>query len=682
MSIESRFTVAEFRELCFSIVEHAAWSLAAREPGRQPAVEFAGTLSDRRNRVLQSIELAGIDFLPALHRTEKLLSGLINLPAGETPRELLDKRVLDEACHLAAILESNSMDAPPPGGDPLFHLSAEHRKFVLTFEGDLVRAGKESMTNEEWHGLSSPQRFLAAVMQMCNFHREQAVNKTFCLPPTDALALERGVQLLELGIQPPRIFSPIQTSIRRPYGTYLSFADPGPGHLEVTVRDLKLLQGTIVHIEYIDRGTIAEKSLTEAYRIPSIRHVARIRLMVGESSPCTVYIGRPTFESKRFENDIIKSAHTIAAACSAMFGMGIADCKVAMDGMTASEAVQFMKAVAGNTIRDRFTQRLSAAFNLNSDLEDDRIAGQNPVKLDRGLATAQVAIRLTRDGHFDKVTWDGAGDGESKPLVPDQLKVHELLELVHSAHENGLETYISAGMDANNMRLVTGVGVGGVGIGTKLHNRAPVTNAIGRVNPAAVLRVLQNRNEAANQPAGIAAVRLAQLDWLFYEIQTNHLLSGLRATISPLRTGLYDTLKSYWMKADEADRIPFHDSLKEWAEKADTFLKSIQPSPNVDDGPTTWRPYGRTLGGTRDTPTSTATEGIAVSKSTTAPVEPAHPVLVKAQQILAAFRALHRPAGDVATPTGAHDPTAAQIRELEQLIEQQDIPGIRSWLQQ
>ncbi len=339
------------------------------------------------------------------------------------------------------------------------------------------------------------------------------------------------------------------------------------------MRDRDLLHGTIVHIEYIDRGKIAEKSVTEAYRIPSVRHVARIRLVVGDTSPCTVYIGRPTFESKRFENDILKSAHTIAAACSAMFGLGIADCKIAMDGMTASEAVQFMRAVSGNTIRDRYTQRLSAAFNLNTPLTDDRIASQNPVSLTENFAIAKCSIVLTRKGHFDKVTWDGAADGPSLPLIPNQLKELRLLELVHEAHGNGLETYISAGMDADNMRSVTAAGVGGVGIGTKLHFRDPNTLAIGRINAEEVRKVLENRDFAAPQPPGKAAEALARLDWFFHDLNQSDALEFLRKTVQDLRSRLYESLKAYWQAATDGARIATHKAIQEQIQGTDSCCR-------------------------------------------------------------------------------------------------------------
>ena len=49
--------------------------------------------------------------------------------------------------------------------------------------------------------------------------------------------------------------------------TYLSFSDPGDGHLAVTVRDKNLLNGLIVHIEYIDRDNVDDREQVEAFAL-------------------------------------------------------------------------------------------------------------------------------------------------------------------------------------------------------------------------------------------------------------------------------------------------------------------------------------------------------------------------------------------------------------------------------
>ncbi len=356
------------------------------------------------------------------------------------------------------------------------------------------------------------QVFLCAVSEMCRWYREKKETR---FSDVDRLALRRAYQLLDRGTPLITPFQPILTSPERSYSTYLSLADPGPGHLRSTVLEKELLAGTIVHVEYIDRDGIANKDILEAYRMPAIRYAARIRLQVGDETPCSVYFGRPVFQNKDFKLDLLKTAHTSAAACSALFSLGVAECKIAMDALTTKEAILLMQVISGNVIRNKGKQRLSAAFNLNSNLQDDR--GQSPRTISNPIDIAELGIGLVREGHFNKITWDGASSkpGLSTPLLPDQVSPSQMLSLVHQAHEFGLETYISAGMQATHMEIAAQVGVGGVGIGTRLHE--PVDEKTGLLGPllrSEILACLNARNAGANSIVGRAARRLAVLDWL------------------------------------------------------------------------------------------------------------------------------------------------------------------------
>jgi len=627
---------------------------------RRSAENAVGKGLDRRDAITTNVRDWDITFGGVANDIDKVLGDLVHgAPETYTPAPLND------VCHLAAILETADLEAAPSAAKPLFTLSVNNGQFVLKFEQKLEQAGRQSMSDSEWAGLSRPQSFLAAVSQMCGRHRKPPTSETG-YPPVDTLALERGVQLVERGILPPRAFAPIQTSDLRPaFQTYLSLADPGPGHLEVTTRRQDLLEGTMVHIEYIDRGKITDKSKTEAYRIPSIRHVARIRLVVGDATPCTVYIGRPVFESRRFENDVLKSAHTIAAACSAMFGLGIADCKIAMDGMTASESVLFMEAVAGNTIRDTATQRLSAAFNLNSPLTDDRDKAHQPKIVTDRLEIARLSIKLasSSSGRFDKVTWDGASDGASLPLIPNQLSPLELFGLVHEAHSRGLETYISAGMDAGNMGSVTEVGVGGVGIGTKLHFRD--TGAIGRINDQEVAKVLANRNFAALRPPAQAASLLARLDWLYFEIHQTKAFASLRKQVGELRTSLFQGLESYWQSPNESDRISMHPVIKQLLEAARRDWVKLVEGISPQHTPAAVRPELRTLSA------GEATLGIADLL--------VHPLKHKAMLFVAAARREEELRRSGAPQLDAPLISPERVRELEALIAANDLVGIQAW---
>jgi hypothetical protein len=385
-------------------------------------------------------------------------------------------------------------------------------------------------------------RFLSTVMQMCASHRK---NNRKDLNEADVLALEHAYSILDQYGRLPAAYSYIRTDEFRPYQTYLSFADPGDGHLAVTVRDSELLRGLIVHIEHIDRESVSDKSIVEAYRIPPLRMAARVRLNVGIETPCTAFIGRPTLEGGSYKLGRLKAVHTIAGACTAMFALGVAECKVAMDSLTAAEAVDFMQAVAGNVQRDPERQRLSAAFNINTSLLDDRKKQVNPVKVDDKVAIAQLAIDLTVQGRFNKVTWDGAAEGPSQPILGGQLTTQQLLRLVHSAHERGLETYISAGMLPVHMYGAALVGVGGVGIGLKLHYLDAATNRPGPIEPKLVKSALDHRNQAAATVAGRAAGELARLDW-------DYSRSLLSKPVNLLRQDLFEALLGWHSSANPA----------------------------------------------------------------------------------------------------------------------------------
>ncbi len=100
--------------------------------------------------------------------------------------------------------------------------------------------------------------------------------------------------------------------------------------------------------------------------------------------------------------------------------------------------------------------------------------------------------------------------GHAKPILVGQLKRVELLSLVHSAHEKGLETYISAGMQPEHMRDATYTEVGAVGIGTSLHHRSK-DGIIGQVDAVALRKVLEVRKGGIERVPAILASDLAHL---------------------------------------------------------------------------------------------------------------------------------------------------------------------------
>jgi hypothetical protein len=317
----------------------------------------------------------------------------------------------------------------------------------------------------------------------------------------------------------------------------------------VTCAASDLLEGTVVHIEHIDRDGENNREIVEAYRLPAAVNAARVRLHSGSAAPCTAYIGRPVFENGvqlrqgteiyapvAFERDLLKSVHLTASAATAMFMNGVADCKIAIERLSVRQAIEFMRAVAGNVVRDHALGRqyLSAAFNINLPVWDDR--GDAPRLITDRYAIARLAIEITRQGRFNKVTWDGATNVVPSLPIIEQLTRAEWVELVHLAHEVGLETYVSAGLKPAQIRDCAHVGVDGVGIGTSLHYRNPETNAIGQLNANAVRETLRHRDAAAQEPLGRGARLLARLDRLFCE-------GSIPAQLEPARQELYVAMR-------------------------------------------------------------------------------------------------------------------------------------------
>ncbi len=350
---------------------------------------------------------------------------------------------------------------------------------------------------------------------------------------SEQAALDVGDWRMRSGAPLRTPFACLGTSGFREIQTWLSLADPGPDHVRITAWDKALLRGLIVHIEHIDRDMIADKEKIEPYRLPAAWHAARARLRVGPAAPCTAFIGRPVFENHTgmapispasFDMDVLKTAHLHASACTAMFVNGIADCKVAIERMTSLHAIRFMRAVSGNVLRDRDRQTLSAAFNVNTPLHVEGLAPSERWKGEDGAVVLRdryeighAGVQLARAGGFDKIAWDGASNEvPSRPLV-DQLTHAELTNLVHFAHESGLETYISAGMVAEHMQSAVFAGVDGVGIGTSMHYVDGATKLMGALKPESILGALRVRDAAASHPLGRAAAMLARVDQMSFE---------------------------------------------------------------------------------------------------------------------------------------------------------------------
>ncbi|WP_328315772.1 hypothetical protein [Streptomyces sp. NBC_00388] len=301
----------------------------------------------------------------------------------------------------------------------------------------------------------------------------------------------------------------------REHQTFLSITDPGEGHIQGSTLRAPYLDGTVVHVEHIERAESEDRDVCEPYRLPSIRTIARVRLHTGVSAPLSVYVGRPMFEGD-FDVSRVKSVRFMAAACSTLFQAGAAECKISMEHMTAREAVCFMRAVTADTLMNPHRQTLSAAFNLNTPFTDDRGPGK-PRSIENRLALGRLGIELTRRGGFGKVAWDGAGDSHpSRPII-GQLGHATAATLVHEAHSAGLLTYMSAGISFDELPDVVHTGVDAVGIGSALHYKDADTGYHGPFIEERITRLRNIRNEAEASVRGQAARLLARLDRMHYE---------------------------------------------------------------------------------------------------------------------------------------------------------------------
>lgn len=300
-----------------------------------------------------------------------------------------------------------------------------------------------------------------------------------------------------------------------------SITDPGEGLIDVCT-NLEWMRGIILHIEHLERGKTTRKRV-EPYRISDPIVVAKVLSRVGADAPCTTYIGRPVFEGGDVKSGFLKAVRTIASACIAMFKQGVAECKIAMEGMTATETIEFMRCIRAATRRNRHTQILSAAFNIHIPILDDREETQQkhdePVLVETKFQVAQLAIQLTKAGGFDKVTWDASSDSYPSSCILDQFTYPQAVELPHRAHDLGLLCYFSAGFKFHHLPRVFHTGVDGVGLGGAqiLRYMDSSTGFHGPFIAENIEEILRIRDESASDWLGQSVILLARLDRMFYE---------------------------------------------------------------------------------------------------------------------------------------------------------------------
>ena len=131
--------------------------------------------------------------------------------------------------------------------------------------------------------------------------------------------------------------------------TYPSLTDPGDGHVFGTTRREDWMHGAIVHVEHLERPGGVPRTSIESYRIPAILDFAKTRLHTSGAMPNTYFTGRALRDSSgSFQQSFIKIVNTTSAACSQAFSLGAAECKIAMDDLSTSQMVAYLKGLAGH----------------------------------------------------------------------------------------------------------------------------------------------------------------------------------------------------------------------------------------------------------------------------------------------------------------------------------------------
>jgi hypothetical protein len=507
-----QITMAEFRRLALGRMVDLLRDVADRE--EQRSTFFVKRTPAPLERYWTTLELK-VEAHNQLEAVAAKYPQLASFVASAAP--ILDRLeeagsayVLLDAYERLLALEEAALPEHSHHAVDMFHITADSRHIYMDVNTSRVEHHPylaEAVDRDMNH-----IRFMASVCALMEDLREQRRSPT----NDESVAIGLAYDLLRQGVVIPSAYQSLGVSGFREIQTYLSLADPGDGHIKVTSRDLSLLRGLVVHVEHIDRDEEFDTELVEPYRLPAAVNAAKARLHVGSHAPVTAFIGRPVFESRNVRRDMLKSVHMTASACTAMYRNGVADCKISMERMTASEAINFMRAVVGNVLRDRDRQFLSAAFRINYPFVDDRpetVAKHGgPVTLTDRMEIARLGVRLARSGGFDKVAWDGSSNEVPSIPIMEQLPLGQWVELAHLAHEAGLECYVSAGCVARHMRDATFAAIDGVGVGTSLHYIDPETKLMGALRPEAIREALECRDNAAREPFAKCSRLLARLD--------------------------------------------------------------------------------------------------------------------------------------------------------------------------
>ncbi|XP_067680419.1 uncharacterized protein [Haliotis asinina] len=302
--------------------------------------------------------------------------------------------------------------------------------------------------------------------------------------------------------------------------TYMSFTDPGEGHVLGTTRYMSWMHGVVINV-----GTRSEEH--PADKRPSLFDLSKVRLHTGSAAPTSTSVGTMVHsEYGGFDEQFWQTVHVVSSEATAAFHRGAAEYKVTMDGLSTSQVVRYMRALTSHVSREHLSQHLSAAWTLNQIVFDD-YEREKPKHLVSNKDIATRILEITSLGGFDVVCLTaGCGDSDSK----DMLEFEEALTFNHQAHMLGLATHVS-GIKFHEIRQAVFAGVDIVGIAGEKALCFMDSEMEG------IQRILQSRDEAAKSVRGRGAYLLVRLDTMQFE-----------GTISQqqniLREQLFQALKS------------------------------------------------------------------------------------------------------------------------------------------
>lgn len=464
-------------------------------------------------------------------------------------------------------------------------------------ENILFEASVDTETNRihlHWNTEKLPLDFLPSICGLSQILRNESRQPS----PIEYLAFQLAYYNISHGSQGNHSTARCLGSpgFRQYTQTYMSLTDPGDGHVFGTTRFNDWMKGAIVHVEHLERPRHLPREKIESYRIPSIFDFARVRLHVGPCAPTTYFVGRCVKDSGDFKEDFLKLVNITAASATAAFYQGAAECKISMEGLSTSQAVQYMLALRGQ-VQKKKKQVLSAAWNLNQVIVDD-YEQETPKTLFQRMEIATRAIEITVRGGFDKITWDGASDTYPSKCIMYQLTFEEALTIVHEAHLRGLITYFSAGFKFNEIKHAVFAGVDGIGIGGAqvLRFMDGETGMHGPYMEENIPKIMKNRDEAAHSFRGKGVKLLARLDTMFYEgsiseeqnCLQNELFLALRSTNKEKIENLLEKLSDV-MKMKEEMNEPLISRAQRLIEAKSPLLK------NYFDTEKLWEDFMRML---------------------------------------------------------------------------------------